>query len=467
VRRRRVTSSSTNSACRSRTGGPQAITQYFGGSLVQWSASELLPRQVDVDTTRANSDFLISGSLRPLQAEVSRLGVDTALFGAATEFPIVIDSADREDARLLVFEKPAAATHWRPLLGTADSVAVPGHRLRSGDSLLVVLTNLHRTQSRSIVYSIGPALPPGDWIITDVGDVNDGFSFACSDTSASASVDPETTPPAVFAFLAEWGVWRWDGDPREFGDYEWTPYPGLADSLARSGVTASARLTFGLEDRVTVRAEFAVAPPTDALSAIAGSLVGLGGGGDALRPAYRLAGARPATAPAGARWWWLGLPVVVGALAVRPRTRKWAAGVGAVAVLGLGACVGFGLGALDIEQRYEFSFERPRFTADPNDPEAVLVELNDGSGTMQLTKFDVELWQYAYDDDDDVIDSTLVTCNGSGTSTYNGVDVAAFGDSVLNADDELTLRMLRATSGEEVSRSVEARLGRLLRPLDP
>lgn len=417
---------------------PLALTAYFGGSLYPWSGTSLIPprKSYNLGLTPKLSEF-VTDPLRPLGAEVLILNRDTAMFGPDFQLKVALGEEARGKAKLLVFEKLAAATAFRPILGT-DTVVIPGNRLQSKDTIIVVVTRTHWDAgfgTASYPYQVDLRFPEGDWTFANISNVNDNIHFACSDTS-DTEFDVASNAETVWRLLSRYGTWKWKSAAPV--TYDWTVNPLYVDTLAEAGMSLTSSLTTNdSSGAVRVQGRIRVqSPATDAANREGGF----------------------AFLPFEAANWWLLLPFGVLALVAHralpqlPTRRRVGLLAGGAVLTTLASCVGIKLVEYRVDESFDYTFTRVRYTANPDNPSAPLMELTDGVGKSTMNEYAVKLYAFTTDPITEVTDSTLVTCTAGGSATYK-VDGIAYGDG-LSPDDEEEEEEMRADA------SAAARLAR-------
>lgn len=385
---------------------PNALSQQLGGSLYPWTVAQIIPRaRFELDMLPGRAAYA-SPAQYPLGATIHFLRRDTAMFGPKFQFPVFLDTASMGKARLLVFEKPAAATHFRPIAGR-DTVFIPGNRLQTTDSIILVTTPIEAVAPyntmRIVRFRTDLHLPDGDWYVTKVANVNDGFHYACDRPGDSMRVVVDENATSVWQFLSSAGTWKRQAAPSFPATYVWTVDPALVDSLARMQMVLEATMRESGKDTVYAQARIRWNPSTAALNGRAGAVRRSAVGGGSL--------------------WWLLVPVGLVPLAVTRRGRRVLPAVGAAMLLFFVSC-DVGVISLQFDETLEYSFTKVRFTADPNDNTAPLMELNLGSGKSTLNTLRSEYWSYIRNPAGEKTDSVRSVCTGSGTSTYTPSQIA-------------------------------------------
>jgi hypothetical protein len=89
---------------------------------------------------------------------------------------------------------------------------------------------------------------------------------------------------------------------------------------------------------------------------------------------------------------------------------------------------GVGQIAMKIDESFDYTFTRLKYTADPAKPNDPLMLLVNGKGETKLNAYRSEYWTYTTGTGG-VKDSVRTLCTGTGTSTYP-VSGAAYTDGV-------------------------------------
>ncbi len=399
---------------------PQVINQQWGGSLYPWTPAQLMPdyQKYGLTLLPGRREYL-SDALKPLGVETDLMERDTAMFGPNFRLPVYLDPVSMGKGRILVLEKPAAATHFRPIVGT-DTVFIPGNRLRTVDTVAMLLTRTELVApyntTRKLQYYVDLRLPNGDWFMPTVTNVNDNIRFAC-DTGVTVSMDPADNVTSVWSFLANAGTWTRKDNPAVPATYEWAVDPAMADSLSLLGITLSSTLRESAKDTVYAQARLRWAPAAGSVSRFTKS------------------------GTSGAAWWWWLVPIGLVPVAVSKKTRRALPAIGAAVLLFVVGCVGIGAINWTIDETFDFSFTKMRWTADPNDANATLMELNNGVGKTTMNQYLLQYWRYIYDANDVKVDSVRGQCTGTGAATYS-VSGVAYNNGVkppeTGASSELT-----------------------------
>lgn len=422
---------------------PEALTQQFGGSLYPWTVEQIIPQFGHFGATlRPGRLSYQSALLAPLGVNVIELIRDTAMFGPAYQLPVYIDTASIGLSRVVVLEKPAAATHFRPIAGT-DTEFIPGHRLQSRDTILMLVTATQPVQppyntGHRITYGIDLRLPEGDWRATSVTGLNRSMVFACDQPGDSVSFDPASNAKSVIGMFANAGTWKRQPLPVAPATYTWTVNPGYVDSLAMLGITMESVIRESAKDTVYLSARLR----WNLLSASTMQRIG----------SYLIKGELGG-------WWWMLVPIGLVPLAKNKRTRRVLPVVGAAFLLVFTAC-GVGFIGWDIDESLDYAFTKVRFTADANAPTAPLLQVSAGAGKTVLNRFRTEAWIYTYDVAGAKTDSTKRTCTGTGNATYT-VNGLVYADGVVPPEDEddssIAALVERATGRPGLAAQIRAR----------
>lgn len=423
---------------------PSVLTQQVGGSLYAWASDSILPEPQffaygKVPILPGRVPWWTTNELWPLQVAIWRLERDTALFGPKFQLPIHLDSASLGKLKLLAFEKPAAAAYYRPIIG-GDTVLVPGHRLMTRDTIMLMLTSVDvaapYTNRHKAGVRIDLRLPDGDWYLAATGPVTDNTTYQCDSPGDSVDFDIADNAEGVMNVLSGFGTWTRKPTPSYPATYEWTVKPELADSLGKLALVLSSTIQETAKDTVLLTAR------------LQWDLLGSARAG-ALRE-------RISRGDLGGWWWWL-LPIGLVPVARSKRVRRALPVVGAVVLVSLAGCLGFIGWAID--ETIEVTLTKVRFTADPNDANATLLEVREATGKTTLTRFRTEAWIYTYDAFGAKADSTKRTCSGSGTATY-AVTGAVYGDGIKpptnDPEETLAVRIERAFGVPGLAARIEA-----------
>ncbi|MBL0170536.1 MAG: Ig-like domain-containing protein [Gemmatimonadaceae bacterium] len=384
---------------------PQVLYQQWGGSLYPWTPAQLMPTyQYYGLALTAGVQEWESDALKPLGVSTNILLRDTAMFGPNFRLPVYLSPVSMGKGRLLVMEKPAAATHFRPIAGT-DTVFIPGNRLMTTDTAVMMLTRTEvvapYNTTRKLLYTVDLRLPDGDWYMPTIKNVNDQVKFAC-DTGVTMTMDPADNVTSVLSFFAQAGTWTRKANPVYPASYEWAADPVMVDSLRVMGMTLSSTIRESLKDTVYLQARLRWAPSASAIS----------------RYNTKLGGTNNLS------WWWLLLPIGLVPVAVSKKARRFLPVAGAAVVLLIVSCTGIGPINWTLDETFDMSFTKMRWTADPNDANATLMELNNGVGKTTINQDILEYWRYIYDDKDVKVDSVRGRCVGTGFATYSPSGVA-------------------------------------------
>jgi hypothetical protein len=426
---------------------PLALSAQLGGSLYPWPVDSLMPRgyqKYDLTLKQGRVPYEAVNQLWPLDVEMWFVRRDTALFGPKFELPVYLDSASIGRFRLLAFDKPAAATHFRPIAGT-DTVRIPGHRLQTRDSILLLTTSVDvappYTALRKPAVRVDLRLPDGDWYLAATPPVADNMRFQCDQPGDSVTFDAAGNVAGVLQLFAQAGTWKRKPTPSYPATYEWTVRPEIADSLAAMAMTLTSTITETQRDTIRMTARF----KWDMLGSA---------GASALKE-------RISRGDLGGWWWWL-LPIGLVPAARSRRVRRALPVAGALVLLSIAGCVGFV--GWTIDETIDVTLTKVRFTADPNDVNATLLEVREATGKTTLNDYRTEAWVYTFDPGGAKTDSTKRTCTGTGSATY-GVTGVVYGDGITPPDDDddetLAARVERAFGVPGLAARIEAaRAGR-------
>lgn len=433
---------------------PLALTEYFGGSLYPWTGTSLLP-----PTNKFSINFVpglqeyVTDPLRPLGAEVVILQRDTAMFGPDFQLKVSLGAAAKDKAKLLLFEKLAASTAFRPILGT-DTVVIPGNRLMSKDTIILVVT---KTQwdagfgATRYPYQIDLSIPEGDWTYPEISEVNDNVAFSCSDTT-DTDFDVAANAQSVWGIFSDNGTWKVTSTAPI--KYEWVVDPLKVNSLQQNGITLSSTVTTNTNDNsVYVQGRFKVQSPAKSVNNREGGF---------------------ALLPFDTDNWWLLLPVGLltlvanRALQKLPTRRRVGLLVGGAVLTTLASCVGIKLVEYTVDESFDYTFTKVRFTANPNNPSAPLMELTDGVGKSTMNEYAAKFYVFTTDPITDVKDSSLVTCTANGSATYK-VNGVLYGDGMAPEEEEMrsdaasAARFSRA-SGIRITSPQAAQIRKVIKP---
>lgn len=361
-------------------------------------------------------------------------------FGPDFELPVYLAPGSLGKAKLLAFRKAAGSAGKYSFIAMGDTVRFPGSLLASNDTALLLITHVAPsapyTGHTRLQYVIDLRLPNGDWRVTDVRDVQDGMSYACTPSGDSDSLNVESNIEQILALQAGAGQWvRKAGVVPEV--YEWKAHPGAADTLARFGITTTSTITLKGADSVVVQGTFVL----NWLSSL-------------------MAGA-PAPVPHLPAWFWVLVPVGAVPFVLRRRTRWMAPWAVVVSAAVIGAC-DIGQIAFGINESYEFRFGEFQFMADSTAPDVVQLELRDGTGRTTVNSYRSEYWTYTTNDKGETVDSTKHVCTGSGTSTYE-VDMDVWRDGVEPPDAAEAVPTLSEVLGRPVPATARIPAGLRLR----
>lgn len=385
---------------------PSALSQQLGGSLFPWTVAQMMPdRKFNLNLIPGRAPYA-SSALAPLAVEFNVIVRDTAMFGPKFQLPVFLDTASMGKARLLVFEKPAAATHFRPIAGR-DTVFIPGNRLQTLDTILLLATPTEAiapyTATRIVRFRTDLRLPEGDWYFPTIANVNDGFRYACDRAGDSIKVVVNENATSVWQLLSNAGTWKRKAAPSFPSTYEWVIDPAYVDSLARMQMVLDGTIRESGKD--TIYAQARVRWNLTSASTAA------------------RAGGTKRSAVGGGSWWWVLVPLGLVPLAASRRTRRVVPAMGAVVLLMFASC-DIGVIALQFDETMDYTFTKVRYTADPNDNTAPLAELRLGAAKTTLTTLRSEYWSYIRNTAGEKTDSVRSVCTGSGTSTYTASGMA-------------------------------------------
>ncbi len=419
---------------------PQMLAEHFGGSLYPWTVPQMLnTASVPLTPGRLALTYPDLGFLETRHFLLQR---DTAAFGPDFRLPVYLeDTVSRTKARLIVLEKPAAATHFRPIAG-GDTTFIPGHRLQTTDSLLVVVMPTSGAEPYNnrmdVKFRIDLRLPDGDWRATSVTGVTGAFASVCTKPGDSVKVNVAENAISIWNVFANAGTWKREPTASWPATYRWVVDPALADSVAMLGMRLESTLRETEGDTIRATARFRW-------------------GGDAASMA-RMARMRSGVAPDELGWWWIGLvPFALVPVARSRRLRRVVPGIGAALLLTLVAC-DIGTISFEIDETLDFTFRKVRYNVNPARPDTVQMELRDGAGRSTLTTYKTEYWSYVYDEQGAKVDSTRQTCNASGTVPYT-VQVNGYVDGWRppdDGDDDLQ-RLVERITGADARRAAMAR----------
>lgn len=378
------------------------LTTQLGGTIYPfWPAETLYPPGTYNLTLQVGRLAYATDPLRPFGVEGEFLTRDTAKFGPAFTLPVFLDTASMPRASIAAYRK-AANTRAFAFIGSGDTVRIPGSVLRSTDSVLVLFSSLDAvapyTSNRSFGFRTNLALPEADWYFPTISGLNDGIQFQCDRPGDSITMNVAENATQIWSFLSNSGTWKKtqeSGNAPPFATYTWAVMPELADTLAKMGVTAQSTITVGRADTVRLTGRFTM------------------GLGSALRGGLGSDGPR---GDGNTAWWILGIVAVLSPFVVRRgRIRKVAPVAALGALVFLVACIG--LISISMDESFDYTFRKVRFTADPANPAGHLVELTDGAGKTTMNSYRLEHWVY-FNNDQGQPDSVKGVCTGSGSATY-------------------------------------------------
>jgi hypothetical protein len=425
---------------------PDLLYQHFGGSLYPWTVQQIFPTvRYAVPLMPGRRDYgAHTSALKPLQVLPHFLERDTALFGPNFQLPVFLDSSLFSKARLLVIEKPSAATHFRPIAGR-DTVLIPGRRLQTTDSIVLLVTNTDvgaPLTARQVGYRIDLQLPEGDWYATTVSNLVDNFRFTCDTPGDSVNIEADSNLVDIIAMFGSGGTWKRKPVPSSPATYEWAVKPGFADSLRMLGITMSATIRESAKDTVYLNAQFRW------------NLLG----------GANMSSLRALLVKSDLSWWWWLLPVGLIPVARSKSAKRTLPLVGVALIILVTGCVG--LIGFDIDETIDLQFTKVRYEKDPADPNARLMELRAGTGKTVLNRFRSEAWVYTFDANNVKTDSVRRVCTGTGNATY-GVKGVVYADGVeppelstVSRSDPMLARVERAFDMPGLAQRIKAAKGR-------
>ncbi|NOT08555.1 MAG: hypothetical protein HOP28_10165, partial [Gemmatimonadales bacterium] len=393
---------------------PNLLQQHLQVGIYPWSVDRRVPENTagspftypfDVKMGTASST---TPNTHPFYTEFDFLRRDTSRFGPKYRLPVFLDASSIGKGRLLAFKKGVGAPGYE-FLGSGDTVFFPGALLQSRDTALLLITQVDPhapyTGHSQLDYTIDLSIPDGDWRITGFRGLADHIAFACDVPGNSVTLNVEDNAKSVFNLLATGGSFN-KVPGVGLVSYDWISTPAYADSLRKYKLNVYGSLTLVNETTVRVDAGLDFDWTSTAATAAAAS------------------GARIS-------WFWLLLPLGGIPLFFRGRRRGQAALAAVVAAF---VVVGCEIGQLEyaMDESFEYTFTEVRFTADPANPAAPLMELKDGAGESTLHRFLSAYWVYTKDATGAVVDSVKRTCTGTGSATYK-VDLTEHKDGVTPA----------------------------------
>lgn len=415
-------------------------TQLAGTIYPFWPDNALYPPGSYDLTLQAGRLAYATDPLRPFGVEGDFLVRDTARFGPAFVLPVSLDTAAMPFATIAAFRRPAAGRAFT-LIGSGDTVRIPGSVLRTTDKVLLLFTSLDAvapyTSSKTFGIRTDLSIPEADWHFPSITGLNDGIQFVCDREGDSVTLDVAENATQVWSFISGAGTWKrtqQNASASPYATYTWAVDPALADTLAKMGITMQSTMTVGKGDSVRVTGRFT-----------------WGVAGGAPRPAGLLPGS---PGDGGMIPLYVAVTVVFSTLLLRRgRTRKylpWAV-AGSLAVLS--ACIG--LISISIDESFEYTFTKQRWLQDPANPDAPLMELLTGSGKTTMNSYRLEHWVY-FTNTEGQPDSAKGTCTGSGSATYT-VSGVGYRDGVRPpSDDDVSDSRIEA-----LGRAIGVDLGRM------
>ena len=378
----------------------------MSGTLYPWTVAELVPGHLhNVNLELGDTPAWTTGAMFPLGVEAEFLQRDTAMFGPNFSLPVYLDSRDIGFAKILAYQKSAASATFTPL-AAGDTVRIAGAVLQRRDTILLLLTPTAPvapyTTTRAVRFVTDLRVPEGDWYISTLANLNDGITFTCSKPGDSVSMNATDNVKSVLTFLSGAGTWKKTASGTlKSVTHTWSATPAYADTLRKYNVTLTSTLVTGTRgDTIKLH--------TDLRFNLASALRGDSG----------------AVPPPAYGWWWL-VPAGALTLALRRRTRRMALFASGISLLVLVGCE-IGQISFLMDESFDFTFTKMRFTADPARPADPLMQVTAGAGRTVMNSFRSEYWDYTTNVSGGR-DSTRVTCTGAGTATY-AVDATAFTD---------------------------------------
>ena len=408
---------------------PDFISQQVSAALYPWpNENQLVSRKNYSLTLQAGRSVYDSDPLFTLGVETDFLKRDTASFAANYQVPVFLDTASSPNGTLVAIYKTAAMTTYRHL-ATGDTVKIPGHLLQRPDQVAVLVTRTDPlppyNNTRTLGYRVDLSPPEGDWRFKTITGLNNGFRFTCDREGASVEMDPVANATQVWDMLASSGTWKKSVIPAgALGAYTWQVRPEVADTLRMLNMTLQSTMTVLRADTIRLQGRMTLDWSG------ASSMVGISG---------RTSGA----GLGDSRWWYLLAPLCGLPLVIKRRRRALGVFVATAMVAMLASC-GVGQIAMKIDESFDYTFTRLKYTADPAKPNDPLMLLVNGKGETKLNAYRSEYWTYTTGTGG-VKDSVRTLCTGTGTSTYT-VSGAAYTDGVTppsssssNAIDRLSL----------------------------
>ena len=417
---------------------PDFIGQQVSAALYPWpNENQLVSRNNYTLTLQAGRSPYSSDALYTLGVETDFLERDTASFGANYEVPIFLDTASAPNGTLVAVYKTAAMTTYRAL-AAGDTVKIPGHLLQRPDQVVLMVTRtdpvVPYNNTRKLGYRVDLSPPEGDWRFKTITGLTNGFRFACDREGASVTLDPAANATQVWDMLASAGTWKKSAIPAgALGAYTWQVRPEVADSLRMMNMTLQSTLTVLPRDTLRLQGRLTLDWGASAAPRASGGTSGAGLG--------------------DSPWWYLLAPLSGLPLVIKRRRRALGVLVSATIVAVLASC-GVGQIAMKIDESFDYTFTRLKYTADPAKPNDPLMLLVAGKGETKLNAYRSEYWTY-FTGTGGARDSARTICTGNGTSTYT-VSGAAYTDGVTPASDN-----------SAVIDRLSAAFGRDLRPMAP
>ncbi len=410
---------------------PAFLTAYLGNTVYALNQDELLPRTHAVNERHAGGIYNKLENVRPASARFFELHVTPATIGTGTDFHYHLVTGDSASLRLMAFQANDAGS-WTSLGAAAESLTVTGAKVKEGKKIVVVALRPDATAPFSDVKSsylvVDAGLQDGDWLAQDIRDLDDRIVYTSTQEGDMTRIDVADNVESVARLLGSAGTWTRD-TPRQNG-YTWKPAPGVADTLAKYGVTLSATL----EPDATLQ-----------------------GWNYVLKSHFEMGGtAASAQRPRGEEsLLWLFLPIGFLPLLRWRRTRR----VGALAVTGVvAALIACDIGTITFAGKFDYTFDLPEtavtFTADAGDSSVALLTYQDVSGTFNVAEYRTEYWQYILDDQGEKVDSVRQERTGAGAATFK-CDVLLYHDGKTPpaaASTAAALLRLRSSPGGVTSR---------------
>ncbi|MBK8057482.1 MAG: hypothetical protein IPK33_06300 [Gemmatimonadetes bacterium] len=382
---------------------PDFLSQQVAGTIYPWSNEAQLRSSNSYDLT------LIPGRrpyatdpLFALGVETDFLTRDTAMFGPHFQLPVFLDTAASPKGTIAAFYKTAPMVGYRHI-ATGDTVNIPGHILQRPDLVMLLITKTDPvapyTAQSALGFRTNLSIPEGDWYFPTITNLNNGFRFVCDREGAPVTMDPAANATSVWEFMSQAGTWKRTavaaGAPET---YTWQVLPALADTLRLYQITIQSTLTVVGKDTVRLQGQFK-----------------LDWGGSAIM------GRAGRTSEAGfgdSHWWYALIPLTGLPFLVRRRRRALGAFVTLASVAALVSC-GVGQIAMTMDESFDYTFTRMRFTTDPARPNEPLMELTNGAGETKLNAYRSEYWTYTTGAGG-AKDSVRTSCTGTGDHQVHG-----------------------------------------------